>query len=95
MKKHAFTLVLSGVSELTPKFADALYDAMGGNLELNRREGVVFAEVVRSETSLREAVTSAIQAIEGAGVGAHVVRVESDDANTIAKINADLLGVGG
>jgi hypothetical protein len=37
----------------------------------------------------------AIREIEGAEAGVRVVRVESDDANTIAKINAELLGVGG
>jgi hypothetical protein len=30
--------------------------------------------------------------VEGAGVGVRVIRVESEVANTIAKINADLLG---
>ena len=94
MKKHAFTLVLSGVSELTPEIANALYDAAGGDLELSMREGVVLVEVVRSAVSLREAITSLIQAIEASGTGLRVVRVESDDANTIAKINAELLGVG-
>ena len=34
-----------------------------------------------------------IAQVEAAGVGVRVVRVESEDANTIAKINADLLGV--
>jgi len=94
MKKHAFTLVLSGVSELTPEIANALYDAAGGDLELSMREGVVLVEVVRSAVSLREAITSLIQAVEASGTGLRVVRVESDDANTIAKINAELLGVG-
>jgi hypothetical protein len=94
MKKHAFTLVLSGVSELTREIANALYDAAGGDLELSMREGVVLVEVVRSAVSLREAITSLIQAIEASGTGLRVVRVESDDANTIAKINAELLGVG-
>lgn len=95
MKRTAFTLVLSGVSELTPQFADALYEVLDGELELNLRDGVAFVEVARPARSLRDAVTDCIRAIEGAGVGARVVRVESEDANTIAKINADLLGVGG
>ena len=57
------------------------------------RNGVAFLEFDRTATSLHEAITSAITQVEGAGVGVRVVRVESDDANTIAKINADLLGV--
>jgi len=88
-----FTLILSGVSEITPELADALYGATGGDIELNMRDGVAFLEFDRTAASLRDAITSAITQVEGAGVGVRVVRVESEDANTIAKINADLLGV--
>ncbi len=90
---HQFTLILSGVSDITSELADALYGATGGDIEFNMRNGVAFLEFDRTATSLHEAITSAITQVEGAGVGVRVVRVESDDANTIAKINADLLGV--
>ncbi len=92
MNDHRFTLVLSGVSETTPELADALYAATGGDIELNMRDGVAYLEFDRASSSLRDAVTSAISQVEGAGVGVRVVRVESPAANTIAKINADLLG---
>ncbi len=84
---------MSGVSEITSEVADALYGATGGDIEFNMRDGVAFLEFDRSAQSLHDAVTSAITQVEGAGVGVRVVRVKSDDANTIAKINADLLGV--
>jgi hypothetical protein len=93
MSAHQFTLILAGVSEITPGLADALYEATGGDIEFNMRDGVAFLEFDRAASSLHEAVTSAIAQVEGAGVGVRVVRVESEDANTIAKINADLLGV--
>ena len=93
MNNHRFTLILSGVSEITPELADALYAATGGDIEFNMRDGVAFLEFDRASSSLRDAVTSAISQVEGAGVGARVVRVESQAANTIAKINADLLGL--
>jgi len=93
MNEHRFTLILSGVAEITPELADALYAATGGDIELNMRNGVAFLEFDRASSSLYDAVTSAISQVEGAGVGARVVRVESEAANTIAKINADLLGV--
>jgi hypothetical protein len=32
MKKHSFRLILSGVAELTPSLADALYEATGETL---------------------------------------------------------------
>ncbi len=94
MKTHRFTLVLSGMSDLTPEIANALYEATNGDIELNLREGVAFLEFARNATSLQDAVTSAIREVEGAKVGVRVVRVESEAANTIAKINAELLGSG-
>lgn len=95
MKTHAFTLILSGVAEITPDLADALYEATHRDIELNQRDGVAYVEFERQARTLRDAITSAIREVEGAGVGARVVRVESEAANVIAKINADLLGVTG
>jgi hypothetical protein len=95
MKTHNFTLILSGVVEITPELADALYEATKGNIELNLRDGVAFVECARAAPTLREAITAVIGEVEGANVGVRVVRVESEIANVIAKINADLLGVGG
>ncbi len=95
MKTHAFTLILSGVAEITPELADALYEATQGDVELNLRDGVAFLEFERTAPTLREAVTAAIREVEGADVGVRVVRVESEVANVIAKINADLLGAAG
>jgi hypothetical protein len=94
MANFQFTLILSGVSEITPELADALYTATGGDIELNLRDDVAFLEFDRAATSLRDAVSSAISQVEGAGCGVRVIRVESEVANTIAKINAELLGVG-
>ncbi len=93
MKNHTFTLILSGVAELTPELADALYGATQGDIELNLRDGVAFVEFERTAATLREAITAAIREVEEAKVGVRVVRVESEAANVIAKINADLLGV--
>ena len=50
-------------------------------------------EIEEGFASLREAITSAIREVEEAAAGMRVVRVESEAANVIAKINADLLGV--
>jgi exosome complex RNA-binding protein Csl4 len=93
MKTQSFTLVLSGVAEITPELADALYSATQGDIELNLRDGVAFVEFERTAPTLREAILAAIQEVEKAEVGVRVVRVESEAANVIAKINADLLGV--
>lgn len=95
MKTHTFALILSGVAEITPELADALYAATRGDIELNLRGGGAFVEFERTASTLREAITSAIREVEGADVGVRVVRVESEAANVIAKINADLLGAAG
>jgi len=93
MKTHIFTLILSGVADLSSELANSLYSATRGEIELNMRDGVVYLEFERQAKSLREAVLRAIEEVEGADVGVRVVRVESETANVIAKINADLLGV--
>ena len=90
MKKHEFVLVLSGVSDSTAELSDALYAATGGDIEFNLRDGVAFLEFDRETPTLYEAITTAIDEVEQTGI--RVVRVESESANTIAKINADLLG---
>jgi len=93
MKTHIFSLILAGVAELTPELADALYAATQGDIELNWRDGVAVVEFERTAATLREAILSAIREVEEAAMGVRVVRVESETANVIAKINADLLGV--
>jgi hypothetical protein len=93
LKTHNFTLILSGVAELTPELADALYAATEGDIELNLRDGVAFAEFEKTAPTLREAILAAIREVEEADVGVRAVRVESEAANIVAKINADLLGV--
>src|SRR5438067_1046720 len=93
MKTHRFSLVLSGVASLTAELADALNRATNGDIELNLRDGVAFVEFERPSSSLRAAITAAIREVEGVEVGVRVVRVESEVANVIAKINASLLGV--
>ena len=91
MKTYEFTLILSGVSELTPELANSLYEATGGDIELNMCNGITYMECTRKAKSLRDAILEVIAEVEGSNVGVRVLRVESEAANTIAKINADLL----
>lgn len=93
MQTHHFILILAGVSELTEDLANAFYGAVQGDIELNLRDGVAYLEVRRASRSFRQAIVSTIREIEKAVPGVRVVRVESEAANTIAKINAGLLGV--
>lgn len=63
MKTYTFTLILSGVAELTTELADALYAATQGDIELNMRDGVAFVEFERTATTLRKAITTAIREV--------------------------------
>src|SRR5882724_993761 len=94
MNSYRFTLILSGIAEITSELADALFTATGGDIELNMRNDVAYVDVERAAVTLHDAVSSTIAELERASVGVRVVRVESDVANTIAKINAELLGIG-
>ena len=94
MNNYQFRLILSGVTEITPELAEALYAATGGDIEFNKRNDVAYIKFDRAADTLHDAVSSAIVQVEGASVGVRVIRVESDAANILAKINADLLGVG-
>ncbi len=93
MNNFQFTLVLAGVSEITPELADELYEATNGDIEFSMRDGIAVLEFNRQAESLRQAITSAVNAVEGCNLGVRVVRVETADANIVAKCNADLLGV--
>lgn len=95
MRRHRFSLVLSGVAKITPKLANALYEATGGDIELEMCNGVAILQFDRAAGDLRRAVNSAIRQVEDADMGVRVIRVESEAANTIAKINAELLGTAG
>jgi predicted DNA-binding transcriptional regulator AlpA len=86
MQTYDFTLILSGVPELTDEVCDALFEAGCDDAVLGQREGVTFLDFGRDANSARAAILSAIDAVEGAGIGARVVRVEPDDLVTMAEI---------
>lgn len=92
MQTHSFVVILAGVSEITEHLANALFEAVDADIELNSRNGVAYIEVRRAARTLRQAIVNTIREVETVE-DVRVVRVESEAANTIAKINADLLGV--
>ena len=87
---YQFTLILAGIRDLTPDVTDALYEAGFDDALVGMAAGVPYIDVNhRPAESLEKAVRAAIRDVEKAGF--HVVRVESDAANAIIRINADLL----
>src|SRR5438046_3313051 len=87
---YQFSLILAGIKDLTPEVTDALYEAGFDDALVGMASGVPYIDVNhRQAESLEKAVRDAIRDVEKAGF--HVVRVESDTANVITRINADLL----
>lgn len=66
-QEFEFTLILSGVRELTPKVLDAFYEAGCDDALIGMREGVAYAEFCREADSFAEAVTAAVRDVETAG----------------------------
>jgi len=93
MSSFRFRLMLSGVSDITPELSDRIFEATGGDIEFQMRDGFAWLEFERRGDSLRDTIMGAIDQVERSGTGLRVLRVESDEANTIARINTDLFGV--
>jgi hypothetical protein len=85
-QQFEFTLILSGVRELTPEVLDAFYEAGCDDALIGMRDGVAYAEFCREADSFRQAVLSAIKNVEAASVGARVEHVEPDDLVSMSEI---------
>ena len=84
--EHDFTLVLTGISELTREVVDALYEAGCDDATIASRAGRIVATFSRTAPSLKDAILSAIQCIRKAHVGADVLRVDYCNLVTQADI---------
>lgn len=89
MKTHEFTVILTGISEVTEAAANALYEAGCDDGTFASRDGVAFAMFDREASSLLDAIQSATADIRKAGFG--VFRVETDETAVVAKFNAALM----
>ena len=67
-QEYEFTLILSGVSELTPEVLDALYEAGCDDALIGMRDGTAYAEFCREADSFQKAVLSAINNVETMGL---------------------------
>ncbi len=74
--EYDFTLVLTGITELTPEIENALFSAGCDDATLAMRSGRPFLTFSRASSSLRAAILSAITAVRKAGIGADVLRVD-------------------
>jgi hypothetical protein len=81
-QEYEFTLILSGVRELTREVLDALYEAGCDDALIGMRDGTAYAQFCRQAASFREAILSATKDVEMAGVGARVEQAEPDELVT-------------
>jgi hypothetical protein len=84
--EHEFTLVLTGVTELTPEIVDAFYEAGCDDATLAIRSRRLFITFARSADSIKDAILSAVANVRKAGVGADVLRVDYCNLVTQADI---------
>jgi hypothetical protein len=85
-REHDFTLILDGITDLTAEVEDALFEAGCDDATLNLRCGRAYLTFSRAAATLADAVLSAIQDVQKAGIGARVLRVDSNDFVTQADI---------
>ncbi|MBV8078046.1 MAG: hypothetical protein JO284_16685 [Planctomycetaceae bacterium] len=73
--KHNFTLVLTGIEDITTEALDSLFDAGCDDGTLSQRAGVVYLTFTREAPSLEDAILSAIRDVRSAGLGVRRVDV--------------------
>ena len=83
IREFDFTLLLTGINELTPNIMDALFEAGCDDGTVSMRSGRAFITFSRQAPSMKDAIVSAIGNVRNANIGADVLRV--DDCNLVAQ----------
>jgi hypothetical protein len=86
MKTYEFTLVIESPSGYPDDMDDAIFEAGCDDALLSHRKGVTYLNFDRQAENLEDAVISAIQQVERAGLKLRVRRVEPSDIVTSAEI---------
>jgi hypothetical protein len=76
LKTYTFTIVVSGVTELTEEIADALYEASCDDAGVGSCDGVLTVDFDREAESLGKAIGSAVVQVEHAGFSVARIEVE-------------------
>lgn len=75
-REYDFTLVLTGIAELTPAIVDSLIEAGCDDGTIAMRSGRPFMTFSRCAPSMKDAIISAIDNVRNANIGADVLRVD-------------------
>lgn len=79
MKTYWFTLHLTKITMHIDSIEDALFEAGCDDALLGFEDNTPFLDFHREASSLDEAVSSAMENVRSAGIGAEVIRITSDD----------------
>ncbi len=74
--EHDFTLVLTGITDLSDEVVNALVAAGCDDGTISMRSGRPFITFSRTARSLKDAILGAVDNVRKAGVGADVLRVD-------------------
>ena len=85
-REYDFSLILSGVTELTDDQAEALFEAGCDDATPSVIYGRVWLEFSRAATSYKDAVLSAIRDVRRANIGADVERIDECSLVTLSEI---------
>jgi hypothetical protein len=78
-ERHEFSLLYTGVDDLTDELSDALFEAGCDDATIGIQNGFFFADFHRQAATFREALISAIEDVERSGQPLRLVRVEPLD----------------
>ena len=85
-REHDFTLLLTGIDDLTPEVENALLGSGCDDGTIAMRSGRPFITFSRRAPSMKDAILSAIENVRSAGIGADVLRVDYCNLVTQADI---------
>jgi hypothetical protein len=86
VREHDFTLILTGITELNQAAMDPLFEAGCDDALIGMKGGRAYAAFTREAPTLKDAILSAIRDIQRAGIGAGVLRIDSNTLVTQAEI---------
>lgn len=86
MPEHGFTLNVGGIEDLDDATANALFEAGCDDATVGMRAGLVTMAFHREAPTFKDAVFSAIRAVQSAGIGATVLSVDESITVTQADI---------
>jgi hypothetical protein len=85
-QEYEFTLILSGIAELTREVLDAFYEVGCDDALIGMRDGIAYAEFCREADSFCDAALSAIRDVESSGAGVRMEHIEPDEFVTMSEI---------